>query len=87
MTNINIIGYTYLLENISYKKLEMRIKMQINNLPKDPVMLLSYVNTQLRDNYSDLTEFCVANSIDINDVVGRLRSINYSYDPTTNQFK
>lgn len=27
--------------------------MQINNLPKDPVMLLSYVNTQLRDNYSD----------------------------------
>ncbi len=61
--------------------------MQINNLPKDPVMLLSYVNTQLRDNYSDLTEFCVANNIDINDVVGRLRSINYSYDPTTNQFK
>lgn len=61
--------------------------MQINNLPKDPVMLLSYVNTQLRDNYSDLTEFCVANSIDINDVVGRLRSINYSYDPATNQFK
>ena len=61
--------------------------MQINNLPKDPVMLLSYVNTQLRDNYSDLTEFCVANSIDINDVVGRLRSINYSYDPTTTQFK
>lgn len=61
--------------------------MQINNLPKDPVMLLSYVNTQLRDNYSDLTEFCVANSIDINDVVGRLRAINYSYDPTTNQFK
>lgn len=61
--------------------------MQINNLPKDPVMLLSYVNTQLRDNYSDLTEFCVANSIDINDVVGRLRAINYSYDPVTNQFK
>ncbi|CCZ05183.1 DUF4250 domain-containing protein [Bovifimicola ammoniilytica] len=61
--------------------------MQINNLPKDPVMLLSYVNTQLRDNYSDLTEFCVANNIDINDVVGRLRAINYSYDPATNQFK
>lgn len=61
--------------------------MQINNLPKDPVMLLSYVNTQLRDNYSDLTEFCVANSIDINDVVGRLRAINYSYDPAANQFK
>lgn len=60
--------------------------MQLNNLPKDSAMLLSYVNTELRDNYSDLTEFCAANSIDINDVVGRLRTINYSYDEKTNQF-
>lgn len=60
--------------------------MQLNNLPKEPVILLSYINTQLRDNYSDLTEFCVANSIDINDVVGRLRTINYSYDEKVNQF-
>ena len=27
-------------------------------LPKDPVILLSYVNTKLRDNYSSLQEFC-----------------------------
>ena len=60
--------------------------MQLNNLPKEPVILLSYINTQLRDNYSDLTEFCVANSIDINDVVGRLRTMNYSYDEKVNQF-
>lgn len=60
--------------------------MQINNLPKDPNMLLSYVNTELRDNYDDLVEFCASNNIDINDVVGRLRSINYSYDTNTNQF-
>lgn len=60
--------------------------MQLNNLPKEPVILLSYINTQLRDNYSDLTEFCVANSIDINDVVGPLRTINYSYDEKVNQF-
>ena len=31
--------------------------MLLNNLPKDPAMLLSYVNTQLRDNYDDLVEF------------------------------
>lgn len=60
--------------------------MQINNLPKDPVMLLSYVNTELRDNCADLPDFCQTNNIDINDLVGRLRSINYSYDETTNQF-
>ena len=27
-------------------------------MPKDPVMLLSYVNTQLRDFYPSLAEFC-----------------------------
>ena len=27
-------------------------------LPGDPVILLSYVNTQLRDHYPDLTELC-----------------------------
>ena len=26
------------------------------NLPKDPVMLMSYINTQLRDNYDLLNE-------------------------------
>ena len=29
-------------------------------MPKDPVMLLSYVNTQLRDFYPSLAEFCAA---------------------------
>ena len=28
------------------------------NLPKDPVMLLSYLNTQLRDNYDSLEALC-----------------------------
>lgn len=60
--------------------------MLLNNLPKDPAMLLSYVNTQLRDNYDDLVEFCASNNIDINDITGRLRTINYCYDANTNQF-
>ena len=28
------------------------------NIPKDPVMLLSYLNTQLRDFYPDMDELC-----------------------------
>ena len=28
------------------------------NLPQDPIILLSYVNTQLRDHYATLAEFC-----------------------------
>ena len=33
-------------------------------IPKDPVMLLSYVNTQLRDNYASLDEFCGAMDVE-----------------------
>ena len=57
------------------------------NLPKDPVLLLSFVNTNLWDNYEDLTEFCAAFGADINDIVGKLRKINYVYDEKQNQFK
>ena len=32
-------------------------------LPKDPIMFLSYVNTQLRDNYSNIDDFCSAFNI------------------------
>ena len=60
--------------------------MQINNLPKDPAMLLSFVNTELRDNYPDLQDFCLSNNVDINDLVGRLSSIDYVYDERSNQF-
>lgn len=30
------------------------------NIPNDPVMLLSYINTQLRDFYPTLNELCSA---------------------------
>lgn len=34
------------------------------NIPKDPVMLLSFVNTQLRDFYPSLDECCAALGIE-----------------------
>lgn len=60
--------------------------MSTIKLPKDPAMLLSYINTELRDNYDDLVDFCVSHSVDINDIVGRMRSIDYVYDSHKNQF-
>lgn len=60
--------------------------MSNKKIPKDPNILLSYINTELRDNYDDLVDFCVSHSVDINDIVGRLRSINYVYDANLNQF-
>lgn len=57
------------------------------DLPKDPVMLLSFINMQLRDNYSSLTELASAFGQDENQIKERLAAINYFYNEETNQFK
>ena len=56
-------------------------------LPKDPIMFLSYVNTQLRYNYSNIDDFCSAFNITKEEVYTKLESINYFYDEESNQFK
>ena len=58
----------------------------MNTLPKDPVMLLSFVNTQLRDHYPSLEEFAAIYQIDATEVISALKTIDYAYDPATNQF-
>ena len=49
------------------------------SLPSNPFVLLSYINTKLRDNYSSLDE--LVNDLDINkdDIIDLLKSINYEY--------
>ncbi len=55
-------------------------------LPKDPIILLSYLNTQLRDNYSGLEELCQALDVDRQELEAKMREITYVYDPEQNQF-
>ena len=57
------------------------------SLPKDPVMLLSVVNTQLRDRFSDLEELAEANDITAEEIKEKLAGINYEYNEELNQFK
>jgi hypothetical protein len=55
-------------------------------IPKDPMILLSFVNTHLRDHYSSLEELCSAQDIDRQELVDKLEKIDYVYDAETNQF-
>ena len=57
------------------------------NLPKDPVMLLSYLNTQLRDNYDSLEALCDALDADQTTRKATLAGIDYHYNRELNQFK
>ena len=55
-------------------------------IPKDPVMLLSYVNTQLRDYYPSFSEFCSSLQVNESEIRDKLLRIDYIYDETLNQF-
>lgn len=55
-------------------------------IPNDPVMLLSYVNTQLRDFYPSLAEFCGSFQVSECEIREKLLSIDYTYDEALNQF-
>lgn len=55
-------------------------------IPKDPVMLLSFVNLKLRDYYSSLDAMCEDLDIDQAELISKLEGINYSYDADRNQF-
>lgn len=55
-------------------------------MPKDPIMLLSYINTQLRDNYSSLEEFCKSLDVDKQEIVEKLKAVNYEYNEELNKF-
>ena len=64
----------------------IRERREMTKIPKDPVMLLSYINTQLRDNYPDMDELCRSLCLDRKDVDEKLASIDYEYDPEKNQY-
>ena len=57
-----------------------------DNLPKDPILLLSVVNTKLRDYYKDLDTLCQEMMIDKTILKEKLADIDYEYDTVTNQF-
>lgn len=55
-------------------------------LPKDPVMMLSVVNTKLRDAYHTLDELCQDMGVEKEEIISKLKAIGYEYDQERRQF-
>ena len=55
-------------------------------LPKDPAMLLSFVNTYLRDKYKSLDDMCADLGVSADEIEETLASIDYEYDSSLNSF-
>lgn len=55
-------------------------------LPNDPMILLSFVNTKLRDQYPDLDALCDDLNADRAELEKKLADIDYEYDRSLNRF-
>lgn len=55
-------------------------------LPCDPAMLLSVVNTKLRDEYASLDELCAAEDADRAALEAKLAALGYAYSDEQNRF-
>ncbi len=64
----------------------LEARKRIMNLPKDPVILVSFINTQLRDFYPSLDELCKANNFSKEEIIDILSSVDYEYDAKSNRF-
>lgn len=58
----------------------------INMLPNDPVMLMSVINTKLRDTYPSLDALCDDLDVSVTEITEKLEKIGYKYSREQNRF-
>ncbi|MBQ4033993.1 MAG: DUF4250 domain-containing protein [Paludibacteraceae bacterium] len=58
----------------------------MNELPEDVMMLFSFVNMKLRDEYSSLDDFCNSLSVDKIFIEEKLKSAGFEYNEQQNKF-
>lgn len=56
------------------------------NMPEDPIMLYSYINTLLRDKYSSLDELCRSRCVDVEMIKSKLGAVGFEYSSEYNKF-
>ncbi len=57
------------------------------NIPNDPIILMSFINTRLRDFYSDLDALCSDMNLDKASLCDKLEAVGFKYNEAQNQFK
>ena len=55
-------------------------------LPKDPMILFSFINMHLRDNYSSLDALCDDMQINKSNLIHDLGVVGFEYNESQNKF-
>ena len=56
-------------------------------LPNDPMILLSYLNTRLRDDYASLDALCEDLDLSRAELEKKLEAVGFAYDAEQNRFR
>mgnify|MGYP000284922838 CR=1 FL=1 len=54
-------------------------------LPKDPMMLFSFINMKLRDFYPSLDALCQDMQVSKEEIVNKLKAVGFEYNPEQKQ--
>lgn len=60
--------------------------MDISELPQDSAILMSYINTLLRDRYDSLAQLCDDMDIDITALIAKMKDAGFEYNSELNKF-
>lgn len=58
----------------------------MTQLPQDPMILFSVINTKLRDRYSSLDELCEDLDVSREKLEKELKDVGFAYNPELNKF-
>lgn len=56
-------------------------------MPKDPVMLMSFVNMKLRNEYRTLEDFCAAYGLKESELKAEMEAAGFDWQPGIRQFR
>ncbi len=56
------------------------------DIPNDSMILLSFINTKLRDYYKNLDELCADLNVEKSGLIEKLAAVDYEYNEELNRF-
>ena len=68
-----------------YYFIQKHINLKVMELPKDAMMLFSFINMRLRDFYPSLDALCDDMHVDKNEIVARLKEVGFEYNAEQNK--
>lgn len=58
----------------------------MNNIPQDPIMLMSWLNLKLRDFYPDLDSLCDDLELDRKEIEEKMKAAGFEYSEEHRKF-